>query len=111
MTITEYLMNLVLVGLVLLQIRGHKVTAVRLLVPVALTVWAASQFLHAIPTAGNDVALEALLALAGCALGAFAGLATSVRRDGPARLRQGRGRGGGACGCSGSAPGWPSPSG
>ena len=83
MTTTEYLMNIALVGLVVLQIRGHKVTRARLLVPVVLTVWAASQFLHAIPTAGNDVALEAALAVVGAALGAAAGLSTSVRRLGP----------------------------
>ncbi len=41
--------NLALVGLVVLQIRGHKITAVRLLVPMVLTVWAASQFLDRSP--------------------------------------------------------------
>jgi hypothetical protein len=82
MTITEYLMNITLVGLVVLQIRGHKITAMRLLVPVALTVWAASQFLHAVPAAGNDVVLEGSLALIGGGLGLLAGWATSVRRQG-----------------------------
>jgi hypothetical protein len=82
MTITEYLMNVALVGLVILQIRGHKITVARLLVPVALTVWGASQFLHAIPTAGNDAVLELGFALAGAGLGALAGLATRIRRDG-----------------------------
>src|SRR5579864_3304940 len=82
MTITEYLMNLALVGLVVLQIRGHKVTAMRLLVPVLMTLWAASQILHTIPTAGNDLALEATLAMAGCGLGVLAGVTTSIRRMG-----------------------------
>ena len=83
MTTTDYLMNIALVGLVVLQIRGHKITRARLLVPVLLTVWVASQFLHSLPTAGNDVALEMALASLGAALGLAAGLVTSVRRVGP----------------------------
>ena len=82
MTITEYLMNIALVGLVVLQVRGHKMTAARLLVPVVATLVFCSQILHAIPTAGNDVALEASLAIMGALLGIAAGFATSIRRLG-----------------------------
>ena len=82
MTITEYLMNIALVGLVVLQIRGHKITVARLLVPVVMTFWFVSQILHTIPTAGNDVFLEASLAMVGMGLGVAAGLTTSVRRLG-----------------------------
>jgi hypothetical protein len=82
MTTTEYLLNIGLVGLVVLQIRGHNITRARLLFPVVITIWVAAQFLHAIPTAGDDGILEASLALTGAALGALAGLATSVRRQG-----------------------------
>jgi FtsH-binding integral membrane protein len=82
MTITEYLMNIALVGLVVLQIRGHKVTVARLLVPLVLTAWAASQFLHAIPTTASDSVLEVGFALVGAVLGGLAALATTVRRDG-----------------------------
>jgi hypothetical protein len=81
MTTIEYLLYIGLVGLVVLQIRGHRITRARLLFPVVITVWVAVQFLHAIPTAGNDTVLEAGLAFAGAALGALAGLATSVRRQ------------------------------
>ncbi|HET6964840.1 MAG TPA: hypothetical protein VFH58_08705 [Acidimicrobiales bacterium] len=83
MTTTEYILNIGLVGLVVLQIRGHKITRTRLLLPVVATVWVASQFLHSIPTAGNDLVLVAVLASVGAALGVAAGLATTVRRDGP----------------------------
>lgn len=82
MNTTEYLLNIGLIGLVVLQIRGHKITRARLLLPVVATVWVASQFLHSIPTAGNDVALVAVLAGIGAALGVAAGLATTVRREG-----------------------------
>ena len=83
MTLTDhYLLNTVLVGLVVLQIRGHRVTIARLVVPVVLTIWGASQFLRAVPTAGNDVVLEATLVLAGCLFGVLAGMATGIHRDG-----------------------------
>ncbi len=82
MTATEYLMNIGLVGLVVLQIRGHKITRARLLLPVVVTVWVAAQFLHSLPTAGNDTALEVTLASSGVILGLLAGLATTVTRQG-----------------------------
>jgi len=83
MTFSEYLLNIGLIGLVVLQIRGHKITRARLLLPVVLTVWVASQFLHSIPTAGDDVVLVAVLAILGAGLGLAAGLATTVSRRGP----------------------------
>lgn len=86
MTTFEYLLNIALVGLVALQIRGVKLTAAALLVPVVMTAWAASQILHTVPTGGNDLALEASFALGGLALGVAAGLATVVFRSGPAAV-------------------------
>lgn len=83
MTTTDYLLNAFLIGLVVLQVRGHRVTRLRLIIPVVVTVWVASQFLHGIPTAGNDLVLEIGGAAAGAVLGVLAGVATSVRRDGP----------------------------
>jgi hypothetical protein len=82
MTITDYLLNLFLVGLVVLQVRGHRVTRARLLLPVVATAWVATKFLHSVPTAGNDLVLELGLALAGATLGSLAALATTIRRDG-----------------------------
>jgi hypothetical protein len=46
------------------------------------TVFVAAQFLHAIPTAGNDLLLIVGLACVGTALGVGAGLVTTVRLDG-----------------------------
>jgi hypothetical protein len=82
MTLTMYLMNIALVELVVLQIRGHKITRARLALPVVMAGYAATQFLHTIPTAGNDLVLETTLALAGCALSVAAGLTTRVTRLG-----------------------------
>jgi hypothetical protein len=86
MTTSEYLLNLALVGLVVLQIRGIKMTAAALLVPVLMTAWAASQILQSVPTAGNDLLLESAFAVCGCVLGVLAGIATSVRRIGAAAV-------------------------
>ena len=54
MTITDYVLNIALISLVVLQIRGHRITRARLVFPVIMTLWACSQFLHTVPTAGND---------------------------------------------------------
>lgn len=82
MTLTDYLMNIILIGLVVFQIRGHKVTKARLLFPLVVTVWVASQFLHAIPSAGNDLVLVVGFACIGGLLGSLAGLFTTIQRDG-----------------------------
>jgi len=82
MTTTDYLMNIALIALVILQIRGHKVTRARLVFPLVATVFVAAQFLHAIPTAGDDLVLIIGFASVGAVLGAGAGLMTTVRRDG-----------------------------
>jgi hypothetical protein len=82
MTITEYLLNIALVGLVLLQVRGRKLTVRNMLLPLGIAAWVATQFLHAVPTAGNDMLLELSGALAGGVLGTLAALSTTVRREG-----------------------------
>ena len=82
MTIADYILNIALISLVVLQIRGHNITRARLLFPVVMTIWACSQFLHAMPTAGNDLVLVTTLALVGGTLGALAGLTTGISRLG-----------------------------
>ena len=82
MTLAEYLLNLFLVGLVVLQVRGHKVTKARLVFPLVVTIWVCTSILHGIPTAGNDL----VLVVGGTAFGAIsaglAALATTVGHDG-----------------------------
>jgi hypothetical protein len=86
MTTFEYALNVALVGLVALQIRGIKVTTAALLLPVVMTFWAASQVLQSVPTGGNDLLLELGFAAAGCTLGAGAGFVTTLRREGSSAI-------------------------
>jgi hypothetical protein len=69
MTIFDYLLNIVLVALVVLQMRGRRLDRRGLLLPLGLVAWAASQYLHGIPTAGNDGLLVATGVGAGLLLG------------------------------------------
>ena len=69
MTLFDYLLNIGLIALVLLQVRGRRLDRRALVLPLALVGWAASQYLHGIPTAGNDLAFVAVLASAGVVLG------------------------------------------
>ncbi|MER8161855.1 hypothetical protein [Streptomyces sp. NPDC094472] len=78
MDIKDWLIDVALVGMVLLQLRGRRLTAKTLLLPVALVAWAATKYLHEIPTSGNDLLLIVATTLIGLALGAGAGMLTRV---------------------------------
>lgn len=79
MTFSDYILDLALIGIVFLQIRGRRLTARSLLLPIAIVAYVASQYLKAIPTAGNDLWLIGICTAVGIALGAGAGLTTRVR--------------------------------
>ena len=81
MSLADYGVNLLLVALVIRQIRGKKLTAFGLLWPVGLVAWAGETYLHAIPTAGNDVPLILTGALTGAVLGCACGLLTRIHRQ------------------------------
>lgn len=78
MTLTDYILDLSLIGLVFLQLRGRRLTFHTLILPVVICGWAAYNYLHGIPTAGNDLVLVLLAAGLGITLGALAGLFTKV---------------------------------
>jgi hypothetical protein len=78
MTSSDYLIDISLIAVVLLQVRGRRLTLRSLLLPLAICAWAANNYLHGIPTAGNDLPLIVLGAGAGITLGAVAGLLTRV---------------------------------
>lgn len=78
MTFTDYLVNGLLIGLVLLQIRGRRITTRALILPVAIVAYVAFEYIKGIPTHGNDLVLVALGAGAGLLFGTGAGLTTEV---------------------------------
>ncbi|WP_345643486.1 hypothetical protein [Streptomyces tremellae] len=88
MTLTEWFIDIALVLVVFRQLREEKLTVRTILLPLAIVGWAASQYLHAIPTAGNDLALALAFAGTGAAFGLAGGLLTRVRHaEGHVRIR------------------------
>ena len=91
MTATDYLINIGLVALVILQIRGSRLdlrTAIR---PVVCVAAAALYYLDGFPTKGNDVLLDVALGGLGLVLGVACGFATKVWKanDGHAYAKAG----------------------
>jgi hypothetical protein len=86
MTSTDYLIDITLMSLVLLQIRGRRLTVRTMVLPLGIVGYVAATYLHGIPTAGNDLALVAGCAAVGALLGGLAGLFTRVRSDADGRL-------------------------
>ena len=82
MTTTDYLINIALILVVFMQIRERRLGLRSVLLPVALVAFAAENYLHTIPTNGNDLVLIAVLIAAGATLGTLAGLAMKMRVDG-----------------------------
>jgi len=81
MTIFDYLLNVVLVGLVGLQMRGRRLDRRGLLLSLGLVARAASQYLHGIPTVGNDGLLVAIGVGAGLGLGVASARLTRLDID------------------------------
>ena len=80
MTITDYLINAVFVVFVLRQARERRVDLRSLLVPLIIVFFVARNYVHSIPTAGNDLVLAGALVSLGLILGVAGGFATRVRR-------------------------------
>jgi hypothetical protein len=79
MTTSEYLLNAAFVLLVLRQARERELDRRSVIVPLVLMFFVGSQYLHAFPTAGNDLLLIVGLAIVGLTLGVLGGFATQVR--------------------------------
>jgi hypothetical protein len=91
MTFTNYLIDSLLVLLVLMQIKERKLTTKAMFRPVVIVGIAVADYLHGIPTAGNDLVLVAVLGLLGAAIGVASGQAVLMRRasDGGVLARSG----------------------
>ena len=81
MTTSEYLLNAAFVLLVLRQARERQLDRRSVVVPLVLMVVVGVQYLHSVPTDGNDLVLVVLLAGVGLALGVLGGFATRVRAE------------------------------
>lgn len=81
MTLFDYVLNIVLVGLVILQMRGRRLDRRAIVLPLVLVAWAASHYLRGIPTVGNDLWLVSAGVLAGLAFGVASGVLTRVTLD------------------------------
>ena len=81
MTTTDYLINILFVFIVFRQAQERRIDRRYFVLPLALVAWVATQYVHALPTTGNDLVLIAASACVGLTLGTISGLATHVRRD------------------------------
>ncbi|HTW10713.1 MAG TPA: hypothetical protein VME46_24645 [Acidimicrobiales bacterium] len=79
MTLSDYILDLALIGLVLFQIRGRKISVATVLLPLVVVAVVASQYLKSIPTSGNDLLLIVGCATVGALLGGVCALYTTVR--------------------------------
>jgi hypothetical protein len=79
MTTTDYLMDSALVLLVLLQVRERELTTRALVRPLIILGAVVAEYLHSIPTAGNDLVLVAAFALTGGLLGLASGRTVFMR--------------------------------
>ncbi|HET6867706.1 MAG TPA: hypothetical protein VFH80_17440 [Solirubrobacteraceae bacterium] len=89
MTTTDYLIDSALVLLVLLQIKERTLTTKDLVRPLVILGIAVVNYLHGIPTAGNDLVLVGVLALLGLSIGVASGQTVRMRlgRDGTVLAR------------------------
>ena len=88
MTTTDWAIDIALLLIVLRQLREERLTTRTILLPLAMIGWAASNYLHNIPTAGNDILLAAIFAATGIIFGLLGGLLTHVRiAEGHVRIK------------------------
>jgi hypothetical protein len=80
MTTTDYLIDSALVLLVLLQIKERRLTTQAIVRPIIILGVAVANYLHGIPTSGNDLLLISALALTGATIGMASGFAVLMRR-------------------------------
>jgi hypothetical protein len=80
MTFSDYLIDITLIGLVLVQIKARRLTVKALVLPLGLVAYVAYSYLRGVPTAHNDLFLIAGAAVLGATLGGLAGRFTSVTK-------------------------------
>ncbi|HZE04850.1 MAG TPA: hypothetical protein VE127_06490 [Solirubrobacteraceae bacterium] len=86
MSITDYLIDSLLVLLVLLQIKERPLTNRSLIRPLVIVGVAVVVYLNGIPTGGNNLVLVAVLALLGALIGLASAQAVIMRRGGDGQV-------------------------
>jgi hypothetical protein len=86
MSLTDYLLDTVLVLLVFRQLRESRFDRRAVLLPVVISAVVAQQYLHSVPAGTGDLLLVAVLVVVGLVLGSASGLTTHVRTDGRTAL-------------------------
>jgi hypothetical protein len=79
-SLSDYVIDLLLIALVLRQMQARKLDGGSARLPLALVAVACVKYLQPFTLAGNDLELIVVLGLAGLALGTLSGLATRVWR-------------------------------
>lgn len=79
MTNTDWIIDIALVLIVFRQLREEAISKATFIIPIAMISFAAKNYLHSIPTAGNDLTLIALFTAIGIVFGLLGGLLTRVR--------------------------------
>lgn len=82
MTTTDWIIDIALLAVVFRQIRESRVDLRFVLIPMGLVSYFATQYLHGLPTAGNDLVLIGGLTAVGAVLGIAGGMVTKLRFDG-----------------------------
>ncbi|WP_171166586.1 hypothetical protein [Streptomyces sp. I05A-00742] len=81
MNTTDYIVNGILILLVVRQVRGSRLDLINLMLPVVLVSATTVYYLRSVPTEGNDLVLELVLAGAGAVVGVLCGVTTHLRRE------------------------------
>jgi hypothetical protein len=82
MTLFDYITDIALIAVVLLQMRVRTLTLRSLLLPLGLVAGAGLVYLRPISLSGNNATLIAVLVAAGLTVGTLSGVTTSVWRRG-----------------------------
>ena len=82
MNLSDYLFDSVLVLLVLRQVREARFDTKAVVLPLGIIAWVVHNYVHSVPTGGNNLFVIAGLSLVGVTFGLLSALTTRVRTDG-----------------------------
>lgn len=86
MSVTDYVIDILLILVIFRQARPHELTSRAALLPLALLVAAGAIYLRPFTLGGNDLLLIVILTVAGAVLGAVSGAADRIWQDERGRL-------------------------